>query len=263
MGLQKTQIISVVIFIGLFGILYFGCDTKTKEHKAVEKSRAQNIELISPERLIAEARTQLTVNGKSDLFMLDEELKEADSDSSKVKTYKALASLWYAEQYPLISGYYANKVAEIEESSEEAWSIAGTTYAIAAQRVSDENEKKHAILKSRSAFENVLSLNSENVDSKINLALSYVEMPEEGNPMKGILMLIDLNKKYPDNISVLLNLGRLALGTNQLDKSVERLSRVVSIDPNNTEAHCLLAEVYRKKGDLEKASLEQQMCDLK
>ena len=262
MSRPNIQSISILCFLGLFAVLYFGCDTKNKDQKAVEKSRANNIELISVDRLIREARPQMSTNGRSDLILLEGKLQKSPTDSTKLDVYKSLASLWYSERQPIISGSYAEKIALLE-NTEQAWSIAGTTYGIAAQRVTDDIEKKHAIIKSRNAFENVLSINSQNIDSKINLALSYVDLPEEDNPMKGIMMLLDLNKQYPDNIPVLLQLGRLGLGTNQLDKSVKRLSKVVSLDPNNKEAHCLLAEVYRKKGDSVKAQEEQNKCDLK
>lgn len=262
MSRPNQQTLTILCFLGLFAVLYLGCKTKNKEQRAVEKSRANNIELVSTDRLISEARPNMSANGRSDLILLEDQLKNSESDSSMLKIYKALASLWYKENQALISGFYAEKIALLE-NTEDAWSIAGTTYAIAAQRVSDEIEKKHAILKSRTAYENVLSINNNNIDNTINLALSYVDMPEEGNPMKGILMLIDLNKKHPENTQVLMQLGRLALGTNQLDKSVERLSKVISLEPNNRDAHCLLAEAYRKKGDLEKAQQEQNKCDLK
>ena len=260
MSRPNIQTITILCFLGLFAVLYFGCETKNKEQRAVEKSREQNIELISNDRLIREARPDMSVNGRSQLALFEEQMRNSSDDSTRIEIFKSLASLWYTEGQPLISGHYAEQIALID-NSEESWSITGTTYAIAAQRVEDETEKQHAFIKSRSAFENVLSINSENIDSRINLALSYVDMPDQSNPMKGILMLVDLNKKYPDNIPVLLQLGRLALGTNQLDKSVERLSKVISLDPNNKEAHCLLAEVYRKKGDLNKAQEEQRLCD--
>lgn len=263
MNLSKYHVTTVLVFLSLFLLTYFGCDTKNKSQKAVEKSRAQNIELISVERLIREAKPGLSANGNSDLLLLEQQLNEIQEDKNKVDTYKAMASLWYSEKHPLISGYYAEKVANILQTDTSAWSIAGTTYAIAGQRVTDETEKKHAVLKSRSAFENVLSLDPENVESRINLALSYVEVPENGMPMKGILMLLDLNKEFPQNTSVLMQLGRLALGTNQLDKAVERLSQVIEIDPSIAQAHCLLAEVYLKKGNKQKAESEMKLCDLK
>jgi len=261
MSLSKGQISVILIFTCLFGGLYFGCSTKTEEQKDLEKSRAQNLELISIERIISENRDKISVRAKADLMLLEEKLNHLDSDTSKIEVYKSLASLWYAEGQALISGHYAEQIA-IKQDDHQSWSIAGSTYAIAGQRSEDETEKKHAVIKSRACFEKALSIESENIDNKINLALSYVDLPDQGNPMKGILMLIDLNKKFPGNPSVLFQLGRLALGTNQLEKAVERLSEVVKIDKNRFEAYCLLAEAYEKLGDTEKAKEASKNCSI-
>ena len=253
MSMNKNQIGSIVFFFGLFALLYFGCDTKNKNQRDLEKSRSNNLELVNVERLIAESRKKLTVNGQTELAALEDSLLANEIEESKLNYYKSLASLWYSERFPLISGYYAEKVAKIE-NNEQAWSITGTTFALAAKFLEDEQEKKYAIQKSRTALESAISMNTENIDNQINLALSFVDNPIEENPMKGILMLVDLNKKNPDSVPVLYQLGRLALGTNQLDKAVERLSRVVELDPENKNAHCLLYEVYSQKGETEKAN---------
>jgi len=257
--MSRNQLLSIAFFTALFLVLYFGCDTKSKENKALEKSRAQNLELVSIDRIVHESRDKLSARAQSELISIEQSVKTDAPDSIKLNQYKSLASLWYSEGYPLISGHFAELIAKIQ-NNEESWSICGTTYAIAGQRLEDQNQKQHAIQKSRSALENALSFDSENVNNKINLALSYVDAPDETNPMKGILMLIDLNKKFPDNTSVLFQLGRLALGTNQLDKAVERLSRVVELDPNNREAHCLLAETFEKKGEMSLAKQALEYC---
>ena len=259
MGLSRAQLLTIAVFTGLFLVLYLGCDTKTTENKAVEKSRAQNLELISVERIIQANKNKISTQAKSDLMVLEEKLEHVEEDSLKVSYLKSMASLWYAEGYPLISGHFAEKIANIE-NSESAWSIMGTTYAIAAKMNKDEFEKKHAVSKSRMALENALSLNSSNLDNTINLALSYVDVPDETNPMKGVLMLIELNKSHPNNPNVLFQLGRLALQTNQLDKAVERLTQVVEIDKNRTDAYCLLAEVFQKKGEKAKSEEAQKNC---
>ena len=261
MNLSKGQFLTISIFTALFLVLYLGCDTKTKETQALEKSRAQNLELISVERLIEENRQKISGAAKAELLKLEGELAKAEDEDVKVDYLKSMASLWYSEGYPLISGHFAEKIAE-ENSTEQAWSIAGTTYAIAAKNNEDEFQRKHAVQKSRIALENALSLNTDNIDNKINLALSYVDVPDQDNPMKGVLMLIDLNKNNPNNPNVLFQLGRLALGTNQLDKAVERLTQVVEIDNKRTDAYCLLAEVYAKKGEKEKAEEAQKFCTI-
>ena len=139
--------------------------------------------------------------------------------------------------------------------------LCGTSFAIASKSIENEDQFKYAIQNSRQAYENAISLDSENLDNRINLALSFVDFPIEENPMKGVLMLIDLNKENPDNPAVLFQLGRLALGTNQLEKAVERLEKVIELDFQNKEAHCLLAETYQKLGDQNKALKELEICN--
>ena len=62
-------------------------------------------------------------------------------------------------------------------------------------------------------------------------------------------MMVDLNKKYPDNINVLMQLGFLSVRTNQTEKALKRFNRVLELDPSNKKAHCMLAEIYGKSGE--------------
>ena len=95
-----------------------------------------------------------------------------------------------------------------------------------------------------SAFQNAISLNPTKLENKINLALCYTENPPQDNPMKGILLLRDLDKENPDNIAVNLQLARLAIKTGQLDRAIVRLETVLTKEPNNKKAICLLADAY-------------------
>jgi len=261
--LSRPQVLTVISFSLLFLLLYFGCDTKSPEHKVLEKSRAQKFELISINRIVAEAKKELTAAGRAEIEKYELKLKNVEIDSQKVSYHKALASLWYAENQPLVSGHYAEQIAE-QVNDSDSWNIAGTTYSIAVQQLKEGNERDHAIAKSRVALEKALSLSPENVDSKINLALSYVEAPLEDNPMKGILMLVELNQKNPENVAVLMQLARLSLKTGQLEKAVVRLTKVIELRPTFKEAHCMLAEVLRQRaasGDGELAKKAQLVCD--
>ncbi len=114
----------------------------------------------------------------------------------------------------------------------------------------------HAI----TAYQNAISLDPEYVDSRINLALCYVERAPEDNPMKGIRMLLDLNKQHPENIAVMTNLGKLAVRTNQLDKARVRFEKVLELEKNNRIATCYLSEIYKGLGDIAKAAQFDALC---
>ena len=261
MKLNNTQYISIGIFTLLFAVLYFGCDTKSSEQQELVKTRSQNLELINIDSRIKKAKDAL--NGEALYYYseLEHALENKSEDSTVIDILEAKASFWYKNNKPLLSGHFAKQIAEKLESDDGAWAICGTTFAIASKALTEEQEITYAVDNSRKAFENAISINPDETDYKINLALSFVDHPGEGGPMKGILMLLDLNKAEPENAAVLFQLGRLALGTNQLEKAVERLGKVVEIEPEKIEAHCMLAEALGKLGRNDEAKKHIEVCN--
>lgn len=262
MSLSKGQLVSILLFIAVFLLIYFGFDTKTKDQRSLEKLRDDNIELLNIQKFISDSKQDLTSEMRTQIAFLESSLNEHSREDtvSILKDLKSLASLWYAGQNELASAYYAEKIALMSNNS-EAWAMAGTSYAISAKKNNLDRLKQYSLDKSRESLEKSISLNPSNIESKINLALSFVDAPLQDNPMKGILMLVDLNKKHPDNIAVLTQLGRLSIQTNQLDKAEERFTRVLQLDSNNRNAHCYLYQVYKAKSNNEKAEYHNQLCN--
>ena len=124
------------------------------------------------------------------------------------------------------------KVAELE-NTEQAWSIAGTTMTLGLKNADQEKIKKFCSKNAIKAFENAISMDPENVQHRTNLAICYAEYPSQDNPMQGIMMLLDLNKKHPDNVGVLITLARFGMQTGQFEKVQGRLQKVLSLEPDN------------------------------
>lgn len=259
--MNKPQILSLSMFLGLFLFLYFGCDTKSKEHIAQEKSRAENFELLNVENLIRETTPTISTIAQEKVHQLNDALKADTTAGVRIDIFKAMASLWYQEGHPLISGYYAEKIAKLR-GDDESWGITGTTFALATKSLKEGVEKDFALEKSRKALQKAIDLNPDNPDNHINMALSYVDNMDMNQPMKGILMLREVSEKFPEYPAAFYQLGRLALGTNQLDKAVERLEKAIELDPNFKSAYCLLAETFNKKGDIKSAQKAQTKCEL-
>jgi tetratricopeptide (TPR) repeat protein len=246
MGLNNSQKILIAATFMVSFLLFFGFDYKPKNIKTLEKSRVNNLEATSIDNLLLEARKNLT----SEQSTILESFKENTSskvDSIKVEALKKYSSMWYEYGFATISAYFAEEVAKVENLA-SSWSIAGTTYTIAMKGTDDELEKEYARNRAIGAFESALSLEPEVVSHKINLALVNVESPPKDQPMKGILMLRDLNTAYPKDVAVMNQLARLALQTNQIDKAIERLETAISIESENNVTICLLAEAYNLKG---------------
>lgn len=258
--MNKSQWILISAAVLLFAVLYFGFDTKPSKHKEIEKQRANSFASTDINSMLLDAKTGLPAQASASVMALEGDLEKAVQDTAKATAYKKLSSAWYQLEKPGISGYYAEKVAEIIRD-ETSWSIAGTTYSICLQREQDEKIRSFCTDHAVQALEKAASLNPANIQHKVNLALVYAENPPKDTPMKGILMLVDLNKQYPDNVLVLTQLGRLAIKTSQFDKAVQRLSRVMELEPDNKSAACLLSQAYEGLGDAAKATEFKSKCE--
>jgi tetratricopeptide (TPR) repeat protein len=239
--------------------MYFGLDTKPKKQKAIEKSRVIAAESTDINALLEDAKAELSTDKSRLILSLEGNLSQTQTDSARVTVLKELSGNWYNLERADIAGFYAENVAEIE-NSDEAWSIAGSTYAIGVQRAKEEKVKQFCFGRAVKAFENAISLNPSNATHKVNLAICYAENPLPENPMKGILMLRDLIEKEPENVLVLTTLGRFAIQTGQFEKAIERLQKAISIEPENTKANCLLAQAYQGLGDIERAENYAKYC---
>lgn len=217
----------------------------------------QNLDATSATALIKAALPKLSEQQEAEIHGYNTMLKASLPDSSKIGVFKKLSSAWFKANSPALAGHYAEEVAKLN-SNDTTWGIAGTTFSLCLQKDSLSTKEK-SFCKDRAvhAFEQAISLNPEKSAHKINLALLYTNFPPENNPMKGILMLLELNKQNPNDVAVLIQLGRLSLRTGQDQKAVSRLSHAVEVEPENKTAHCLLVEAASRVGD--KALMEKSM----
>jgi len=173
--MKRPILIAIGIGITLFSILYFGCDTKPSKQRAVEKSRALNLEATSIQNILGEARDSLGNDQRSYLEALNSEVRDAADDSKKIEKLKSLSSAWFEQGYPIISAYYAEEIAKIEDRH-DAWSMAGTTYILGMRSAKSDDNRSFARSRAIAALESAISIQPENISDKINLALIYVEV---------------------------------------------------------------------------------------
>jgi len=257
---SKTQLSFIAAAIVLFGILYFGFDTKPKKQAALEESRALNFETTDPRVLLADAKKKLDSRQNGVIGIAEMELQAASDDTLKASQMEVLARDWYGFGYPEVSGYYAEEIAKLRNNG-SSWGIAGTTFTLCAKSKSENKVKEYCRQHALRAFENAISEEPDNIDHRLNMALLNVEVPEEGgNPMKGIQMLLSLNEDYPKSVKVLNQLGRLAIQTNQWDRAKERLIASLEIEPNNRSTICMLAKVYQSLQDFSAAETFTRRC---
>ncbi len=257
--MMKKQYVVLGSAVLLFLVLYFGFDIIPQSQKALEKSRALAVESTNIDVLLADARKDLSQQQQDAIMVLERAVESAPDDPQRIEALKALSGRWFAFGFPALAGAYAEMISELS-GTEESWSITGTTFNLCLQRTQDEQIRNYCFTKAVNAFENAISLNPSNTAHQVNLALTYVENPQQDNPMRGISMLLELNEKDPDDVLVLNTLARLAIRTGQYQRAQARLERARSIDPSNSTTACLLATTYEGLGDAEKSRQFADEC---
>jgi len=258
--MDKKQLGLLLVSLALFCVLYFVLDTKPNKQKLLEKSRSANLESTSIQLIEKDAKTSLNKEQLNFIEAFEVQMHQESNDSLKAILQEQLSSHWFKMGHPAIAGYYAEELAKKNETA-DAWGIAGTTFIYGLQNYESEKLKSYCFKRGINALETASSLDPDNVDHKINLALAYVESPPKDNPMMGILQLVGLNRENPENVKVLNQLGRLAIKTNQLDKALERLNSAEALSKDNKTTICLLAELYSKRQETAKAESYAKKCN--
>jgi len=260
MSLSKHQLIAISATFLLVLVFYFGCETKNPEMELAEKSRAASFEVTSIENIRKQVFDSIDAATRAYYDGLQIQINDSFDDSSRVEALKGISGFWFKQGEYALSGNVAEEIAKIEKTA-ESWSIAGTTYATGIKNANSAVKRTFNRDKAVNAFEQAISLEPDNLNHQVNLAVSYAELPTKDNPMRGIVMLLDLNKKDPDDIGVLYQLARFGMQTNQYDKAIGRLNRIMEINPDIRKVNCLLAQAYQETNQTAKAAPYLKVCN--
>jgi len=254
---QKGQIALGVGALILVLALYFAGKTTSKKEvskpiSAVSFSLEQ-YESQQIAKLLPAEKTQL-----SDITSAINAAKPADTAITK-KLYLQASEFWKNIGNISLGAYYFSKFADVE-ATKKAYADAGDVLINAYKNGTDSVISNNLITFALHSYENAVQKDSNDVELKIKLAEVYVQGSQE--PMKGIGILRDLSEKLPNNIPVLLALGRLSIQSGQYDKAKERLQKVMQLEPQNTEALYFLAITEAQLGHKEEAIRLFDMCKL-
>ncbi|WP_116107857.1 tetratricopeptide repeat protein [Lewinella sp. IMCC34191] len=256
--MRKTQWITAGIALLLVLVTYWGCPVRPPEMEA--GFQRGPVQATGIESLIREAHADLSPAAAATISTLEARLEGQDDDSLRVDLLQQLAGEWYRAGQPAISGAYAARIAEIQ-NTEDAWAITATTFSLCLKQEGiDDKARQFCSAEAEAAYQAAISLNPDNAEHRINLALTYTDNPPPDNPMKGILMLRELEERYPDNPQVYITLAQLAIRTNQLGRAAERLEKANALQPGNPDVVCPLAKVYENLGRNEESGLLAQEC---
>lgn len=264
MNLTKVQYISLVftavLLVALLVMKALGYTvpaTKKGQEKELESSGVLTEEIVLTQAMSALDSSQLVW-----LTELNTEKEIAATVANEAEVLKLISRTWYEYRNFMVSGYYAKKAAELIESG-DAWGIAGTTYGAAFSNTNKVDEKVLAAQQAIFALEKAEQLQPDTLQHTLNKGLMMLELSTVDAsvmPMKGVRVLQDLDKKFPDNIMINMTLGRLsATRSGDLKKAKPRFENVLSLAQKRRvsknillEVHYFLIECYKEEVDKNK-----------
>lgn len=257
--MQKGQIALGFGIIILVLVLYFAGKTSSKK----DVKPAGNITTIdvSIDDYIVEQTAKLQPSGKTQITTIADAIKGVNTEDTAAikKLYLQSSEFWKNNGNSAIGSYYFYQFANIE-ATKTAYSNAGDVLIEAYKNHADSIISNNLITFAVRSYENAVEKDSSDVELQIKLADVYVQGSQE--PMKGIGILRELETKYPNNISVLMALGRMSIQSGQYDKAKERLKSVLALEPQNTEALYFLAITEAQLGHKGEAIKLFEMCKL-
>jgi len=256
---QKGQIFLGIGTVLLIVALYFGGNTVSKKDKTTKETSV--ITNYSFEQYEQDKLAKLLADEKTQFSAISSKIKATQkSDTAQLNVlYSEAFNFWKNLSNPALAAYYFYQSANIADTK-ESMENAGDALVNAYKSTEDSVILNNLITFALRSYEAAVQKDGSDVALKIKLADAYVQGSQE--PMKGIELLRQLEDSLPNNIPVLLALGRLSIQSGQYEKAKERLKKVIQEQPQNTEALYFLAITEAQLGHKEEATKLFEMCKL-
>ena len=255
--MSKKQLIISIAGLALVLLLFkFGSTIAPKSN--VQPTTAINpVKNFDILKFIDEEKKHLTAAQIINLGKLENSVTRGDVNSQLITANTTLANFWKdsAKSFePYV--YYLSEAAKLDKS-EKNLTFAAQLILDNLRAEQDEAKLNWKTAQAIALFEKAIEINPNNDDLKVGLGSCYVlgkgrvGGPEE--TMKGIQQLLSVVRKDSTNMKAQMMLGVGGYVSGQYDKAIERLQKVIKVQPDNVEAVAFLADTYAAKGDKKEA----------
>ena len=253
---MNKRIILAGLGIVLVFILFFFGKTVTIKKQMPVTTQAEVPKFNIKDTLIAEKR-KLSPVQLIYVTNIENGISRGDLKNQSENQYTNLANFWRDSIGSFIPyAYYLSEAAKLD-NSEKKLTFAARLILENMRREDDPAKKVWEAQTAAALFEKALKLDPDNQDLQVGLGSCYVYgegmIGNAEQTMKGIQQLLQVVKKDSNNMQAQLVLGIGGVMSNQFDKAIERLNKVVSFDPHNLEAVSWLADAYAATGDKQNA----------
>ena len=249
--MQKGPLAAVAIAaIALIGIYLFTDIKQAKTTKVAENTTA-----------IVQAGNEYIQSFLNSLDQSKRELASAlyqrveDQDTTAVDE---LIRFYEDVQQYNFAAYMHSLKAELSPSRAN-WELAGDRQLSVSSNEAYDNDFNEVLYQEAlSSYQKAIDLDSNNLDLQVKLGSAIVDRSPQ--PMQGISLLLGVIEKDSFHINGNLALGKFGIISGQYDKAIIRLEKVLSLQPQNTEALFLSAEAYSNLGNTDKAIEALNFC---
>ena len=253
---MNKRIILAGLGIVLVFILFFFGKTVTIKKQMPVATQAEVPQFNIKDTLIAE-KQRLSPVQLIYVTNIENGISRGDVKNQSENQYTNLANFWRDSIGSFIPyAYYLSEAAKLD-NSEKKLTFAARLILENMRRENDPGKKVWEAQTAATLFEKALKLDPDNQDLQVGLGSCYVYgegmIGNAEQTMKGIQQLLQVVKKDSNNMQAQLVLGIGGVISNQYDKAIERLNKVVSFDPHNLEAVSWLADAYAATGDKQNA----------
>jgi tetratricopeptide (TPR) repeat protein len=253
--LIKRIILAGAGVVLLFTLLIFG-KTETKKTE-VQAAVQPTVPAFDIQTAISQEKQKLSPVQLLYVTNIENSISRGDVKKQSENQYSNLANFWKDSVASFVPyAYYLSEAAKLD-NSEKNLTFAARLILENMRRETKTDLKVWEAKTAATLFEKALQLNPENDDLKVGLGSCYVYgegmVGDAQQTMKGIQQLLQVVKKDSNNMRAQLVLGIGAVISNQNDKAIERLKKVVAFDAHNLEAVSWLADAYAAEGDKQNA----------
>ncbi len=217
------------------------------------ENQAGSVKSIDIQEILQASKSKLKPEQISYLNRIENSVVRGDVKEQQIKAYRQLAEFWKdsVSNGFLPFAYYYAQTAKLE-NYEKNLTFAAQLFLENLRVIDDKALKSWMANQAKALFEKALQINPDNDSSKIGLGACYIFGSDASNPqevMQGIQKILEVSRRDSTNMYAQLMLGLGGAVSGQLDKAIERLTKVVQRQPGNLEAIMKLAEINEQKGN--------------
>lgn len=246
---KKAPLIAIAISLIIAVIIYLFADIRPPKNQITE---TQNTEIqYDAMAYIEEFNQSLDEDNKQYIGNLIGKVNKDDLSDVPVEIVDEIIAFYEKNEQFNFSAWFHTAKAKIL-NTHDSWSLAGTRqYSVGQNDAYEADFNEILRAEALKSYRKAIELDSTVLDTRVKLASCFLDNSQQ--TMEGITMLLAVIEEDSMHINANLLLGRFGIVSTQYDKAIKRLEKVLSLQPENTEALFLLAEAYGGMGEMDKA----------